>query len=208
MPKVQNYPRLSLKKERYIKFLFTDAQFVELRAAQMAGYKDAPAAIARLRNDTLVRQEIKARFDAEIMTRDETMKRLSDIARGAMSIFMRDGRIDLESEIAKQNYHLIKKVRVQETIKPQKDNDPIITTTTDIETYDALTALTLIARHHALFTDTDKVSEQNNIQFNLTQLNALGIDKNIVASELQKMITALGQENIIDVENIVDTENT
>lgn len=208
MPKAQNYPRLSLKKERYIKFLFTDAQFVELRAAQMAGYKDAPAAIARLRNDTLVRQEIKARFDAEIMTRDETMKRLSDIARGAMSIFMRDGRIDLESEIAKQNYHLIKKVRVQETIKPQKDNDPIITTTTDIETYDALTALTLIARHHALFSDTDKMVEQNNIQFNLTQLNALGIDKNIVAGELQKMIAALGQENIIDVENIVDTENT
>lgn len=208
MPKVQNYPRLSLKKERYIKFLFTDAQFVELRAAQMAGYKDAPAAIARLRNDTLVRQEIKARFDAEIMTRDETMKRLSDIARGAMKIFIRDGRIDLDSDLAKENYHLIKKIRVQETIKPQKDSDPIVTTTTDIETYDALTALTLIARHHALFTDTDKVSEQNNIQFNLTQLNALGIDKNIVAGELQKMIAALGQENIIDVENIVDTENT
>ena len=205
MPKAQNYPRLSLKKERYIKYLFTDAQFVELRAAQMAGYTNAPAAIARLRNDDLVRAEIKARFDAEIMTRDETMKRLSDIARGAMKIFIRDGRIDLDSDLAKENYHLIKKIRVQETIKPQKDSDPVVTTTTDIETYDALTALTLIARHHALFTDTDKVSEQNNIQFNLTQLNALGIDKNIVASELQKMITALGQTNV-DAENIIDID--
>ena len=208
MPKAQNYPRLSLKKERYIKYLFTDAQFVELRAAQLAGYTNAPAAIARLRNDDLVRAEIKARFDAEIMTRDETMKRLSDIARGAMKIFIRDGQIDLDSELAKENYHLIKKIRVQETIRPQKDNKPIVTITTDIETYDALTALTLIARHHALFSDTDRVAEQNNIQFNLTQLNALGIDKNIVAGELQKMIAALGQENIIDVENIVDTENT
>lgn len=207
MPKAQNYPRLSLKKERYIKFLFTDAQFVELRAAQLAGYTNAPAAIARLRNDDLVRAEIKARFDAEIMTRDETMKRLSDIARGAMKIFIRDGRIDLDSDLAKENYHLIKKIRVQETIKPQKNSEPIVTTTTDIETYDALTALTLIARHHALFTDADKPAE-NNIQFNLTQLNAMGIDKNIVAGELQKMIAALGQENIIDVENIVDTENT
>lgn len=201
MPKAQNYPRLSLKKERYIKYLFTDAQFVELRAAQLAGYTNAPAAIARLRNDDLVRAEIKARFDAEIMTRDETMKRLSDIARGAMKIFIRDGQIDLDSELAKENYHLIKKIRVQETIRPQKDNKPIVTITTDIETYDALTALTLIARHHALFSDTDRVAEQNNIQFNLTQLNALGIDKNIVAGELQKMIAALGQENIIDTEN-------
>jgi phage terminase small subunit len=135
------------------------------RAAIRCGYspKTARQQASRLLSHVNVQQAIQERkavieelYKGRIMDKFEVLARLSDQARGSLSVFMEEnGTIDPEKtrEIDRE-FHLLKKLEVRKEVVAGID-----IVTTKIEIYDAQAALDKLGRYHALFTDkTDLTS--------------------------------------------------
>lgn len=91
------------------------------------------------------------------MSADEVLLRLRDVARGSLRHFVvkgDDGDVwpDLTTEEAEAKFHLLKKIKPKRRVSTRKD-DPWVETEVELELHDAVTALTLLGRHHKLFTD-------------------------------------------------------
>jgi len=119
---------------------------------------------------------------------EEVLARLSDQARANQLPFIRitkDGfcYFDFSNPDAKNYFHLIKKIRTKRQRRlsgggdePEEWEDEWV----EVELYDAQAALTLLGRHHKLFTDNvdiksdgqpiNKISDEER----LAQMRALG----------------------------------
>lgn len=113
-------------------------------AAKRAGYSDQTAISqgSRLLTNVDVQAYIAQRLKEKAMTADEVLQRLGDQARAPYAPYITDdGTVDLGGLLSAGLGHLIKSTK--------RDRWGAVT----VEFYDAQAALTLIGRHHALFTD-------------------------------------------------------
>lgn len=101
-----------------------------------------------------VKRALSQYFASFVAGIDETLSRISDIARdGDVSHFIdvdEDGRVslNLSSERAKANMGLVKKVSQTETRRVDKEGAETITTKLSIEVYSKLDALSILAKHY------------------------------------------------------------
>lgn len=138
---------------------------VGARAAREAGYSEKAAAqiASRLLKDANVRAYMESRISPVMTTApnivggkmeaDEVLIRLTDVARGNLGLFIRIGEkgephLDLSAPSAP--LHLIKRFK---TKRSEKTGDEL-----EVEMYDALEALKVMAKHHRLI---DRVAEDD-----------------------------------------------
>lgn len=183
--------RLSAKQKRFLEHYFVNWSAV--KSAKLAGYtsKDMGSSGSAIMSNARIASAIQVRLESLGVSANETLWRVGQIARGSMPYFLVDGKIDLHSDTAKENYHLIKKVRSTTITRYSKEEDPIVTETIEIETYDALAALTLLAKHHRLLdADTGAQVQNNNtlIINSPAQASAMGVDPLAVAQELDRIM--------------------
>lgn len=147
-------------------------------AARRAGYSERSA--YSIGHENLSKPEIRAAIDDRLsllqMQSDEVLVRLSAQARGSMADFVRvndrgEVSINLKAAQAKNNLHLVKKVR--KTVKRGKIEE----TTVEIELYDAQAALAHLARIHGLYQDKLQVDWR-------VELQEAGLDPDAVESEI------------------------
>lgn len=113
------------------------------KAARGAGYSEnADKEIAsRLLTKANIKPVVKYYLEQAVMPVEEAVKRLSDMGRGNFEHFVKeDGTVDLNSDTAKSNIGLIKKVK--QTKKIGYDDTEIVST--EIELHDAKDALKTI----------------------------------------------------------------
>lgn len=115
-------------------------------AARQAGYAEPNKQGPRLLVNVGIAEAIQARLVEKTMAADEVLVRLAEHARSTMADFMDvDGEVlDLAKAERAGKLHLIKKFTTADTQFGSR---------VSIELYDAQSALTLIGKHHGLFTD-------------------------------------------------------
>ncbi len=149
------------KQRRFIEEYAVD--FNATAAAIRAGYseKTARSQGARLLTDVDIKAAIDARMDELSMTAAEATKRLTDMARGSLTPFIRtddDGRVwfDLASEDAQQHLHLIKKIKQKRRREASSGGEGVTdweTEWVEIELHDAKDATIQIAKIRGLYVD-------------------------------------------------------
>jgi len=96
-----------------------------------------------LKNDDRVKALIEKRLEEHAMGSAEALARLTEWGRGTFEFFLDDeGRLDLESEQAQHNRHLIKKIHYDDYGRPER-----------IELHDPKDATKSIAKIHGLVKD-------------------------------------------------------
>lgn len=149
--------KLTDKQRLFIEHYFT-CGMNGTEAARRAGYAGDDRTLASVASENLrkpdIRSQIEARFEEVAMPAKEVLARLADQARSSMGDFMEiqeDGKIRLKLKEASANgkLHLIKKIKVEETLI-----GPLVTgQVVSLELYDAQSALQLIGKHHSLFVE-------------------------------------------------------
>lgn len=131
-------------------------------AASRAGYKGDRETLAVTGHRTLrnakVSAEIEARMKEHAMSANEVLFRLTQHGRSDLRDFMDLSVGELKEHPSAQ---VIKKLKHKKrTIIPkQKDADPIVEETIEIELYDAQSALEKLGRYHELFVNRTKVED-------------------------------------------------
>lgn len=116
--------------------------------------------------DTNISEEIKRRITEKAMGADEVLIRLGEHARGSLAPFtVQNGSnisIDLTTDQAKANIHLIKKISQRRIVKRKNkgadETEEEEDTTLTLEIHDAQAALNTLARHHGLLTDKTELT--------------------------------------------------
>jgi phage terminase small subunit len=143
--------------------LFAAAYIETLNAtesARRAGYQGDDNTLGVIGHENLRKPKIKALIDeylnAHAMSAAEVLYHLTDIARGDIGMYLgKSGRPDLsslisdESPVGGRKTRLIKKVRTKNLVKDKEAVEEI-----EIELYDRLKALDLLAKYHQLTTTT------------------------------------------------------
>lgn len=154
---------------------FVDEYLVDFNATQAAiraGYSQKSARSIGSENLTKpdISEAISQAISERLMTENEVIARLSDIARGDIKDLMRISSVGYELELLSKddegnfrvNPHtkLIKKIKQKvTTIMPRnEDGEEKEIVETDLELYSALDALALLGRHHKLFTDKTEIT--------------------------------------------------
>lgn len=125
-------------------------------AARRAGYKGEDATLAvtasRLLRNANVIHAINAALENFAMPANEVLIHLTDIARGDLSDALNPfGGIDPAEARRRGKSHLIKRFKVKTTIIPGKDGDDGMEIhETEIEMYDRLRGLEMLAKYHDL----------------------------------------------------------
>lgn len=150
---------LTDKQRRFIEEYTVD--FNATQAAIRAGYSEKTAAQQghQLLNKTSVSEAIEERLEQLAMSADEALKRLADWGRGDLTPFLRETEdgdvvIDLSTEEARRNMHLIRKIKFDE----RRVDDERTELRQRIELHDAKDAVKQIAKAHGLFVDKTVVS--------------------------------------------------
>lgn len=184
--------KLSVKERAFVHYLITDANFVVQEAAKLAKYKQPGVSGAVVLARPRVQLAIEKKLQDGSISRKETLYRLSDIARGAMQYFLRDGKIDLESREAKEKRHLLKRVTQDTNYSYDKDGNVISETSkTTIEVYDALAALTILAKYHGLLQAEALSNVTNNtlvVNDWRAQAQTLGLSENEIIQEARAIL--------------------
>lgn len=139
--------RLTNKQKRFIEEFCVD--FNAAAAAVRAGYSGKAA--KEIGYENLTKPHISAAVSERLrqlsMGAEEAFKRLSDIGRGSFEKFLRitDGNIeiDLTGPDAKENLHLIKKIK-QTKRSIVVNGSSVETTTFEIELHDSKDALKML----------------------------------------------------------------
>lgn len=136
------------RQRRFIEEYTVD--FNATQAAIRAGYskKTAPIYSYKLMQMPEVRKAIEQRMNELTMSADEATFRMTQMARANIADFItyNGGEkfyIDINKPSAKENLHLIKKLKRNETLS--KDGD-YITSTVEIELHDSMQALDKILK--------------------------------------------------------------
>lgn len=154
---------LTVMQEKFVNEYLID--FNATRAAERAGYAGNKNALAvmghTLLRNTKISELIKARLDSA-MPADEVIVRLAEHARADIGDFLSvapDGETALDLT-GNPNTRLIKKITQRRTIRTVKDTvteDVVLT----LELHDAQAALVHIGKHHKLFTEGPRGSEDD-----------------------------------------------
>lgn len=158
------------RQKRFVEEYLVD--FNATQAAIRAGYSQKSARSIGSENLTKpdISEAISQAISERLMSADEVVARLSDIARGDIKDLMRISSVGYELELLSKddegnfrvNPHtkLIKKIKQKvTTIMPRtEDGEEKEIVETDLELYSALDALALLGRHHKLFTDKTEIT--------------------------------------------------
>lgn len=119
----------------------------------------AAASASRLLRNVKIKAELERRFKEATMGKFEVLERLKAVANATLLPFVRvedDGTVyfNFSDPQAKRHFYLIKKIksRKNETIN-SKSGDVSTDQWIEVELHDALKALELIGKYHALFTE-------------------------------------------------------
>ena len=123
--------------------------FNATQAAIRAGYSEKWAGpnSGKLLKNTKIAAEIKRHLAERALSADEVLARISDQAKGSAEDYLTIDEwgyvsLDLERMKAEGKLHLVKKYKVTKHA-------------TEIELYDAQSALVHLGKHHGLWTDKD-----------------------------------------------------
>lgn len=140
--------RLDNRQQRFVDAYVTNG-FKEREAALTAGYaeKSAHVTASRLLKKAKIQAAVSARMEQLVMSRPETLYRLSEHGRGDMRDF-----IGLSSDELKNHPKgwLIKKYKQKSHLLGDSN---IVEKYIEIELTDPHTAVTTIAKHHGLLKD-------------------------------------------------------
>jgi phage terminase small subunit len=131
--------------------------FNATRAAIRAGYSERTA--YSIGHENLRKPEIRGAVDARLaelsMSAAEATKRLTNWGRGSVEPFLAPGglSIDLGSETAQANLHLLKKVKVTEKLLGTEGTVVATERKVEIELHDAKDAVVQIAKIRGLYTE-------------------------------------------------------
>lgn len=160
LPKQPMRP-LNHREQLFVSFYVQHWQ--KARAAREAGYSAKSAAVIGYSLTHRVKP-VMAAIDKILrkhkMSANEVLARLSQQAAATIEPFMApDGSVDLTTQDAQDNLHLIKKLKVKNKSYGKDDN---ITTEqeTEIEIHDAHSALVDVGRHYGLFLDKSAEGDQ------------------------------------------------
>lgn len=134
------------------------------QAAIRAGYspKSAYSISSELLKNPEIAGELKRNLDERLMTADEVLKRLADMARGDMGNFLDISSMSFQLDLKKAKdlglTHLIRRVKQRTVTAVDRDGHEEETNTIEIELYDAQQALALIARYHGLLVDRSEIT--------------------------------------------------
>jgi len=173
--------------------MFIDAYFAcgmnGTEAALQAGYKgnrDVLAVTAsRLLSGVKVRARIAERLEKYHLTANEVLARLAMHARGSLEDFIDadSGVIDMAKAKQGRQLHLVKKYKTKFTTITDKDGRESEIVETELELYDAQSALVHIGKHLGLF------NADVNINFNVLtddQLEAIAKGQKVITIEAGK----------------------
>lgn len=167
------------RQKRFVQEYLVD--FNATQAAIRAGYSAKTAYAIGYEN--LRKPEISQAISERLMSADEVIARLSDIARGDIKDLMHISSMGYELELLskdddgefKVNPHtkLIKKIKQKvTTIMPRTpDGEEKEIVETDLELYSALDALALLGRHHKLFTDKTEITGKDGGKLQIEYVN-------------------------------------
>ena len=149
---------LTLKQRRFVEEYCID--FNATKAAITAGYSADTARSIGCENLTKpdVKLAIQARVAKLSMSADEALIRMSQFARGSFKPFLHISENDvitvvLSSDEARENMHLVKKVRQTK----RSIGDEVIDVTTEIELHDAKDAVAKVLQMHGKLVENKKV---------------------------------------------------
>ena len=129
--------------------------FNATQAAIRAGYskKSAYSQGHELLKKPEIDAYVRARISEAAMEADEVLFHLAAIARGDMQLLLdRNGLPDIESAKASGATNLIKKWKFRTITQTDKDGNGSDIHEVEVEPYDRLQALSLLAKHHQLTT--------------------------------------------------------
>lgn len=149
-------------------------------AAARAGYRGNRNTLRSVGSENLrkpaIATEIRKHFEASAMTREEVLQRIGDIARNDISQFITEtGAINWDR--VRERGHLIKKIIHRKGQESQ------------IELHDAQSALALLAKHHRLIGDANRVLNIDLSILSVDQLTRLAAGEDLI----DVLITASGE---------------
>lgn len=149
---------LSAKQQLFVDLYLTT--FNATQSALAAGYSDktAYAQGARLLKNAEISEAIRARLDETAMSANEVLMRLAEHARGDIDNYLDEaGNFDLPKARQAAKTKLIRKFKTKTTVRTFGETE-VETTEVEFELYDAQAALSLLGKHHALFTDKTELT--------------------------------------------------
>ena len=156
------FPSLTAREQIFTQHFAAHGNAVT--AAEAAGY---PAEQALIVTQTLLDQpHIKEQLHALALTHGlsepEATLQLTQLARGTMAPFLRVGEdgqvhIDLATDQAKDNYHLLRRVS-QRSYTTQTPAGPVEVIETELELHDAVAAVDKLLHLHGAYPATYEVS--------------------------------------------------
>lgn len=167
------------RQARFVEEYLVD--FNATQAAIRAGYSAKTA--YSIGPENLKKPEISEAISERLMSANEVISRLTDIARSDIKDLMQVGPMGYElklmvkddEDVFKVNPHtkLIKKIKQKvTTIMPRnQDGEEKEIVETDLELYSALEALALLGRHHKLFTDKTELSGEGGEPLKIVYVN-------------------------------------
>jgi len=139
-----------------------------------AGYSKRTATVIGSENllKPYIADEVKRRIAEKVMSADEVLKRMSDMARASHLPFIEiseDGFVyfDFSHPDAKNYFHLIKKIKTKRQRRTEgrgEEAEQWEDEWVEVELYDAQAALTTLAKYHGLLVDKTDVRVTENIQ--------------------------------------------
>lgn len=153
--------------------LFIEHYLVSLngaKAARLAGYSEGSAKEIACENLTKphIRTEIDRRLKEKIINANEVLERLTNQATGdvtdLMELTKEDGSLDLDAVKAAGLGPLIKKVKLKRRNYSPPQGVPYTEIDTELELYDAQSALVHLGRYHELFTDKVKTLDDERLK--------------------------------------------
>jgi len=125
------------------------------KAAEIVGYTHPNKQGPRLLVNVGIAAEIQRRINEKVMSANEVLVRLADIARGDIGLFMDIESMSFDISLQKAQElgitHLIKNIKQRTITTSSKNGEDTETNIQEIELYSALDALDKLARCHGLF---------------------------------------------------------
>lgn len=123
-------------------------------SARLAGYSGSDKVLSQTANDNLKNPKIIAYIqeclDPQVMSANEVLVRLTNIARGTFEDFIDDsGFLSMTRAKRRFKLHLVSKVKDRHFINSKDDTE---THEMELELYSALDALKTLAKYHQLIT--------------------------------------------------------
>ncbi len=138
-------------------------------AARQAGYKNPRQMGSENLSKPDISEGIKARLSEKVMSANEVLERLSEQARGDVGDFAGVVLTPKDAGDHPQS-HLIQRLKT----RGHRNKDGTVTVTTQIEIYNAQTALQLIGKHYGLF--VDKVEHSGTVPITVKVIKGVSVD--------------------------------